>query len=58
MKTTSAFINFLGWASLTYIWLEVNHLFFCAIINAIHDHDEQIRQKALEDESEDENEDE
>ena len=71
---TGTLINFLGWAALTLSWLEANHLFFCAIIDAINEHDEQIKQKVIEnvkelirkntnedeseDESENENEDE
>ena len=45
---TDTVLRFLGWASLTYMWLEANCLFFNAIIDAINDHDEQIRQKAIE----------
>ena len=55
---TNTLIRFLGWTSLTYLWLEANCLFFCAIIDAINEHDEQIRQQVLEskDDSEDESE--
>ena len=59
-------INFLGWPALTFSWLEANRLFFNAIVDAINQHDEQIKQQVLEnvkeyeseDESEDENKDE
>ena len=57
-------INFLGWSLFTYMWLGSNLMFFCAIADLIHDHNEYIRQKATEkyieneDESGDENEDE
>ena len=44
------------------MWLKANCLFFNAIADAIHQHNEEIRPKAIEnfkeDESEDENEDE
>ena len=49
-------IHFLGWTSLTYLWLEANCLFFNAIIDAINEHDEQIRQQVLESEDESDNE--
>ena len=59
---TGTLILFLGWASLTYMWLEANCLFFNATANAINQHDEQIRQQVLENvkeyEREDESEDE
>ena len=67
-------LYFLGWASLTYSWLESNRLFFNALADAINEDDKQIKQKELEnvkecirrntnkdksvDEGEDENEDE
>ena len=56
---TNTVLHFLGWASLTYMWLEANCMFFKAIADAINHHSEQIRQKAVEDfkdesESEDE----
>ena len=57
---TDDVIRFLGWGLLTYMWLDTNRLFFCAIVNAINDHNEQIRRKAIEeyeDDSEDESED-
>ena len=47
MKTNTV-LRFLGWASLTYLWLEANCLFFNAIADAIHQHNEEIRQKAIE----------
>ena len=40
-------LRFLGWAALTYSWLEANRIFFNAIADAINQHDEQIRQKAI-----------
>ena len=46
---TNNVLRFLGWASLTYMWLEANCKFFNAIADAINYHDEQIRQKAIED---------
>ena len=67
---TGTLIRFLGWASLTYMWLEANCLFFNANADAINYHNEKIRRKAIdnvkeflkqkaleenEDESEDEN---
>ena len=64
---TNTVLRFLGWAGLTYMWLEANCVFFNAIADAIHQHNEQIRQKAIEEqnyeseskaESEDESEDE
>ena len=61
MNTNTVF-RFLGWASLTYLWLKANCVFSNAIANAIHQHNEEIRQKAIEnfkeDESKDESEDE
>ena len=63
---TNTVLRFLGWASLTYFWLQANCMFFNAIADAIHQHNEQIRQMAIEEvnksesesESEDESEDE
>ena len=58
------FISFLGWGLFTYTWFGFNLMFFSLIADLIHDHNECIRQKAIEeyieneDESEDENEDE
>ena len=40
---TNTVLRFLGWASLTYVWLEANCMFFNAITDAINQHDEQIR---------------
>ena len=58
-------VNFIGWASLTFMWLKANRFFFSAIVAAIHDHDEQVGINAIVEyearrdyESEDENEDE
>ena len=62
-------LRFLGWAALTYMCLEANCIFVNAIADAIHQHNEEIRQKAIdeakkllkqndESESEDESEDE
>ena len=53
---TNTVLRFLGWASLTYLWLEANCLFFNAIADAIHQHNEEIRQKAIENFKEDESE--
>ena len=53
---TKTVLRFLGWASLTYLWLEANCLFFNAIADAIHQHNEEIRQKAIENFKEDESE--
>ena len=66
---TNTVLRFLGWASLTYMWLEANCIFVNAIADAINYHNEQIRRKAIdeakefleqkdESESEDESEDE
>ena len=41
MKTDGV-LYFLGWASLTYMWLEANCVFFDAIIDAINDHNERV----------------
>ena len=35
-------IGFLGWAFLTFSWLNVNFLFFGAIANAIDEHNEHM----------------
>ena len=49
-----ALISFLGWAALTYSWLNINLTFFRAIGQAITNHNDAIRQEALqEDEDED-----
>ena len=53
---TGTLICFLGWTSLTYLWLEANCLFFNAIIDTINEHDKQIRQQVLESENESEDE--
>ena len=45
---TGTLIRFLGWAALTFSWLEANRLFFNAIANAINEHNEQIRLKTVE----------
>ena len=55
---TNNVLRFLGWAALTYMWLEAYCLFFNAIADAIHQHNEEIRQKAMENFKEDESEDE
>ena len=52
-----AFIGFLGWTALTYSWLKINFAFFGAIDQAIMNHNDAIRQEALQ-ELEDEDEDE
>ena len=46
---TNNVLRFLGWASLTNMWLEANCLFFNAIADAINYHNEQIRKKAIDD---------
>ena len=53
---TNTVLRFLGWDSLTYLWLEANCLSFNAIADAIHQHNEEIRQKAIENFKEDESE--
>ena len=45
---TNTVLRFLGWASLTDMWLEANCMFFNAIADAIHQYNEEIRQKAIE----------
>ena len=40
-------INFLGWAALTYYWLHANFIFVNAIGQAIENHNDAIRQQAL-----------
>ena len=40
------FVSLAG-PALTYMWLEANCLFFNAIADAIHQHNEEIRQKAI-----------
>ena len=45
---TNDVLRFLGWGLLTYMWLKINRLFFFAIVDAINEHNEQIRQKAIE----------
>ena len=44
---TNTVLRFLGWAALTYTWLEANCIFLNAIADAINHHNEQIRQKAI-----------
>ena len=44
---TNTTLRFLGWAALTYIWLDANRLFFTAIADTIHHHNVQIRLKAF-----------
>ena len=41
------FINFLRWVTLTYSWLHVNVAFAAAILEAIENHNDAIRQEAL-----------
>ena len=55
---TNTVLRFFGWASLTWLWLEANCMFFNAVADAIHQHNEEIRQKAIEKFKEDESEDE
>ena len=45
---TNTVLRFLDWAGLTYMWLEANCVFFNAIADAIHQHNEHIKQKAIE----------
>ena len=40
-------ITFLGWAALTYSWLYINFTFAAAIAQAIENHNDAIRQEAL-----------
>ena len=40
-------ISFLGWATLTYSWLNVNLAFAAAICQAIDNHNVAIRQEVL-----------
>ena len=62
---TDGLLCFLGYATLTFMWLQTNRLFFGAIADLVHVHNELIRKKAIdeslindgEDESEDESED-
>ena len=49
---TGTLINFLGWSCLTVMWLEANRVFLCAIAQAINEYNEQIREKALDEYSE------
>ena len=49
---TFGLLCFLGYASLTFMWLQTNCLFFGAIADLIHDHNEYIREKAIEEYSE------
>ena len=53
---TNTVLRFLGWASLTYMWLEANCMFFNTISDAIHQHNDEIRQKAIEEANESESE--
>ena len=38
-------ITFLGWATLTYSWLHINFAFADAIVQAIENHDDAIREE-------------
>ena len=44
---TNTVLRFLGWAAVTYMWLEANCIFVNAIADAINYHNEQLRQKAI-----------
>ena len=44
---TDRFLKFIGWAVLTFTWLHNNLLFFGEIANAIDEHNEHIRKKAV-----------
>ena len=46
---TNDVLRFLGWAFLTYMWLEANCLFCNAIADATTYHNEQMRQNAIDD---------
>ena len=48
-------ISFFGWTALTYSWLNINLTFFRAIGQTIKNHNDAIRQEALQElENEDE----
>ena len=45
MDSTNATLCYLGWFALTYMWLNVNCVFFRAILDAIYQHNAQIRRE-------------
>ena len=55
MMDLDAMITFFGWVALTYSWLNINLTFANAIRQAIENHNDAIRQEALQ-ELEDEDE--
>ena len=44
MNNLDSLITFLGWAALTYSWLNINFTFASAIRQAIKDHNDTIRE--------------
>ena len=47
MNNFDSLITFLGWAALTYFWLNINFTFASAIRQAIEDHNDTIREEFL-----------
>ena len=47
MNRLDSLIRCLGWAALTYSWLRINFTFSAAIIQAIENHNDAIRQEVL-----------
>ena len=47
MNNLDSLITFLGWAALTYSWLNINFTFASAIRQAIEDHNDTIRAEFL-----------
>ena len=45
---TNTVLRFLGWASLTYMWLQANYTFFNAITDAIHQHNDESADETAE----------
>ena len=45
MDSTNATLRYLGWFALTYMWLNANCVFFRSILDAIQQHNAQIRQE-------------
>ena len=45
MNNLDSLITFLGWAALTYSWLNINFTFASAIRQAIEDHNDTIREE-------------
>ena len=44
---TNTVLRFLGWASLTYMWLQANYTFFNAIAYVIHQHNDESEEKPV-----------